>query len=74
MTLPDVPTFYQKKGHNGYHCHCGVGDKPQYDATDRNNAQCIMFGAIAQNTDAFCQECLKAIKKIDLGNGWTKEI
>jgi len=70
--LPDkVDTHYENKGHVGNHCYKGCADGlDNYNTTANKNAsQCVMFGTVNEK-NAFCDNCGKAVKKMDIGGGW----
>ncbi len=66
---PDrVPTHYIDRGHVGDHCHNGLPLQDSYSGVSSGNI-CVMFGTITDQ-DAFCPDCAKAVKKMDLTAGW----
>ena len=66
--LPDkISTFYDSsKGHKGPHCHAGIArGQERYDGKkDKAASKCMMYGA-TNGISAFCNECSKALKKVD---------
>ena len=70
--LPDkTPNHYDNsKGHKGNHCHAGIPTgQARYDSkADKAASTCVMYGA-TNGKIAFCSECAKALKKVDLKNG-----
>lgn len=70
--LPDrVATQYSDSGHAGSHCHAGCAAGQANYATAANGAAstCVLFGAV-NSKQAFCADCGKAVKKLDIGSGW----
>jgi hypothetical protein len=70
--LPDkVSTHYSGKGHAGDHCYegCTAGQANYATSANRNASTCVMFGSANSHT-AFCANCEKAVKKLDIGSGW----
>jgi len=70
--LPDkVATHYSGKGHAGDHCFKGCPDGAASYSTSANltASQCVIFGAV-NSKNAFCANCEKAVKKLDIGSGW----
>ena len=59
-----VPTHYTGKGHIGNHCHAGL---PEMNSYSSQTGECVMFGS-ASEVD-FCDDCSKAVKKLDLSKG-----
>ena len=70
--LPDKTTYHydDSKGHRGNHCHFGIpSGQLRYDArADQQSALCVMYGAI-NKWSIFCDECAKALRKVDLKDG-----
>ena len=70
--LPDKSPYYydRNKGHAGTHCHYDIAaGQARYDSSsDRSNSKCVMYGA-TNGKSAFCAECAKILKKVDLKNG-----
>lgn len=69
---PDrVATQYLNKGHVGNHCHkgCAAGETTYGTTAMLNNSTCVMFGTV-NGTHAFCDNCEKAVKKVDIASGW----
>jgi type VI secretion system secreted protein VgrG len=70
--LPDkVATHYADKGHKGDHCYkgCAAGAANYNTSANLAASQCSMFGSL-NGKNAFCDNCAKAVKKLDLGSGW----
>ena len=70
--LPDkVATHYSGKGHAGDHCYKGCAAGQATYATSANTAasQCVLFGTV-NSKNAFCDNCEKAVKKLDISRGW----
>lgn len=68
-SLPDKPAnHYTGRGHKGDHCHTGLSLKTLYALGDEASAGCVMFGAVSNKIE-FCEDCAKAIKKVDLSGG-----
>jgi len=66
---PDmIPTHYVDRGHVGPHCHNGLPLLDSYSGVSTGNI-CVMFGTITDQV-AFCPDCAKAVKKMDLAAGW----
>jgi hypothetical protein len=59
-----------KGRHVGDHCHYDIAvGQTRYDsATDRSNSKCVMYGS-TNGKSAFCVECAKAMRKVDLAGG-----
>jgi hypothetical protein len=70
--LPDKTPYHydSSKGHVGNHCHYDIAaGQPRYDSsTDLANSKCVMYGS-TNGKSAFCTECAKALKKVDLSTG-----
>ncbi|AFL74240.1 hypothetical protein [Thiocystis violascens] len=69
---PDaVATHYSGKGHAGDHCYqgCPAGEASYNTAANLSASQCVIFGAVNQK-NAFCANCEKAVKKLDINSGW----
>lgn len=69
---PDiVATHYLNRGHVGDHCHkgCPAGETSYGTTAMLNLSTCVMFGTVNQK-NAFCNNCEKAVKKVDIGSGW----
>ncbi len=70
--LPTKTSYHydNSKGHKGNHCHAGIPvGQTRYDSrTDKGISTCVMYGA-TNGKSAFCSECAKALKKVDLING-----
>jgi type VI secretion system secreted protein VgrG len=66
-TLDATPNQYTGKGHVGSHCHTGLAVLASYSNV---TGTCVMFGA-TNNKSAFCADCAKAVKKVDLSAGWS---
>jgi len=74
--LPDkTPNYYIGKGHQGHHCNTGLTNsqkaKTEYKTSEDTSSQCVMYGA-TNGKSAFCPECAKAVKKMDLSKGVKK--
>jgi len=70
--LPDkVATHYSGKGHAGDHCYkgCAAGATNYSTTANLNASQCVIFGSVNEKT-AFCSNCEKAVKKLDINSGW----
>lgn len=70
--LPDkVSTHYSGSGHAGDHCYkgCTAGQANYATTANLNASQCVLFGSI-NSKNAFCENCEKAVKKLDIGSGW----
>ncbi len=69
---PDaVATHYSGKGHAGDHCYkgCPAGETSYNTTSNTNASQCVMFGT-SNSKSAFCSNCEKAVKKLDINAGW----
>ncbi len=69
---PDkVATHYSGKGHAGDHCYkgCSAGATSYNSTANLTASQCVIFGAVNEKT-AFCSNCEKAVKKLDINSGW----
>lgn len=69
---PDkVATHYSGKGHVGDHCYkgCAAGQVSYDDSASLRASQCVIFGAVNQK-NAYCTNCEKAVKKLDINAGW----
>lgn len=69
---PDaVATHYSGKGHAGDHCYqgCPAGETSYNTDTNLTASQCVMFGT-SNEKNAFCADCEKAVKKLDINAGW----
>jgi hypothetical protein len=55
--------FYTEQGHQGR--HCGNGASYSGGAWS-GNPTCVMYGSSTAATSAFCPECEKAVRKVDL--------
>lgn len=70
--LPAKTSYHYNttKGHVGDHCHYDIAaGQARYDSTaDGTNSKCVMYGA-TNGKSAFCVECIKAVKKVDLVSG-----
>lgn len=64
--LDQTPNFYTGSGHIGDHCHAGVSAMANYSGA--TGSTCVMFGA-TNGKSAFCTDCAKAVKKLDLSGG-----
>lgn len=64
--LDPLPNGYSL---SGSHCHLGLPLQASYSAEDQQRAQCLMFGN-ARTTTVFCPDCVGAIRKQDLSEGW----
>jgi hypothetical protein len=70
--LPDkVSTHYSGSGHVGDHCRegCAAGQANYATTANRDASDCVLFGSVNEK-NAFCSNCEKAVKKLDLGGGW----
>jgi type VI secretion system secreted protein VgrG len=67
-TLDATPNQYTGKGHVGSHCHTGLAVLATYSGVD--GSTCVMFGA-TNGLSAFCADCARAAKKVDLSAGWS---
>lgn len=64
---PDkVATYYEEKGHIGPHCHHGLPVQARYES---DIGDCVMFGASAASP--FCANCVPAVLKLDISEGWS---
>ncbi len=66
-SLDRTPNQYTGKGHVGSHCHTGLPVQASYSGS---TGTCVMFGATHANP-AFCADCAKAVKKVDISAGWS---
>lgn len=72
--LDKAAYFYEtSQGHVGNHCHAGIPAKPATETytsdADASASTCVMFGQ-TNGYSAFCPECAKAARKVDLSPGW----
>jgi hypothetical protein len=65
--LDRLPNYYSGSGHVGPHCHAGVAKRTNY--SNAPGSTCVMFGE-TNGQSAFCDDCAKAVKKIDISKGW----
>jgi hypothetical protein len=69
---PDrVATQYSGSGHVGSHCRkgCPAGETSYATSGNLASSQCVLFGSVNQK-NAFCSNCEKAVKKLDINAGW----
>ena len=66
--LDRPPNQYENRGHNGSHCHAGLGLLDNYRAT-REGMTCVMFGSTSGPT-TFCGDCAPCVRRRDLGAGF----
>ncbi len=69
---PDkVSTQYSGKGHAGSHCYegCAAGQDNYATTANTDASDCVMFGS-SNDKLAFCSNCEKAVKKLDINSGW----
>lgn len=68
QSLDRQGTYYDGRGHSGGHCHHGVATPLPADlsATGGLRPDCTMFGDTRASTAAFCAECRKSLRKLDL--------
>lgn len=73
--LDKAPHFYEtSQGHVGNHCHAGIAAKPvpqKYTSHDAAASICVMYGQTNDHS-AFCPDCAKAARKVDLSSGWIR--
>ena len=73
--LDKAPRFYEtSQGHVGNHCHAGIAAKPvpqKYTSHDAAASICVMYGQTNDHS-AFCPDCAKAARKVDLSSGWIR--
>lgn len=60
---------YENRGHNGSHCHAGLGLLESYRQT-REGMTCAMFGSTS-GPNAFCADCAACVRRRDVGGGFT---
>ncbi|WP_444843724.1 hypothetical protein [Duganella caerulea] len=71
--LDRTATWYDgQKGHVGNHCFKGLpATQARYDGNgDSDHSLCVMYGSDNDHSD-FCSDCAPAVRKLDLGDGWT---
>lgn len=61
--LDKGPFFYSQMGN---HCHFGL---PASQADPSHTGACVMFGGDCQSI-RYCVHCAKAVRKVDMSNGW----
>lgn len=61
--LDKGPFFYSQFGN---HCHFGL---PASQADPSHTGACVMFGGDCQSI-RYCVHCAKAVRKVDMSNGW----
>lgn len=61
--LDKGPHFYSESGN---HCHYGL---PASQANPSHTGSCVMFGGDCLSI-RFCVNCSKAVRKVDMSNGW----
>lgn len=67
-SLDRTTNQYTARGHRGSHCHTGIALQATFSST--TGTTCTMFGA-TNGVQLFCDECAKAVKKLDLASGWS---
>jgi hypothetical protein len=67
--LDKTPKHYERHGHKGNHCATGL-TPTQVALPSYKNVQgtCVLFGA-SRNL-AYCPDCAKAARKVDMSKGW----
>lgn len=69
---PDATaTHYSGSGHAGDHCYkgCTAGQANYSSSANTTASECVMFGT-GNGKSAFCGNCEKAVKKLDINAGW----
>jgi len=64
--LDASPYFYSS---HGRHCHFGLAKLANVEDYAYESGSCVMFG-ISGAPIRFCPTCAKAVRKVDLSNGW----